>query len=429
MNKITIKNYILKITRVLMMGVILNVLMFAKTLEVHAKEPVIVVIDPGHGGENLGAEYEEYTEKDMTMIVAKAMKEELEKYDDVIVYLTHESADDDMTLEERALFAKEKNADFLFCLHFNMSVNHNLFGAEVWVSAFREYYAKGYAYSEILMEQLIDLGLYSRGIKTKLNDSGDNYYGILRHCTNEGIPAALIEHCHLDQVNDKPFYNQSDEQLKQFGRMDADAAARYFRLTSSELGKDYSNYQIPDIAIPQNPVKPDKTEPDISELELIEINEETGEITLKLYAEDYDSYILYYNYSLNGGNTYSDLERFEKDSRHITFTIKVPWDTELELRANVYNGFDVWTESNVIEIPAIPAPVSEEVLPQPAVQEEYEEIILEDVSDQAGEQQEASAGDSFSIWLAVVISLMILCFLILLSRLVLWSKSTRQVKE
>ena len=35
--------------------------------------PCIVVIDPGHGGENLGAEYDGYTEKDMTMVVARAM--------------------------------------------------------------------------------------------------------------------------------------------------------------------------------------------------------------------------------------------------------------------------------------------------------------------------------------------------------------------
>ena len=42
-------------------------------------EQVVVVIDPGHGGENLGGEYEDYTEKEMTMVVANAMKEELEK--------------------------------------------------------------------------------------------------------------------------------------------------------------------------------------------------------------------------------------------------------------------------------------------------------------------------------------------------------------
>ena len=30
----------------------------------------VIVIDPGHGGENLGAQVDGYTEKEMTMIVA-----------------------------------------------------------------------------------------------------------------------------------------------------------------------------------------------------------------------------------------------------------------------------------------------------------------------------------------------------------------------
>ena len=49
-------------------------------IQVYADQPIVIVIDPGHGGENLGAEYDGYTEKDMTLIVAKAMKKELEKY-------------------------------------------------------------------------------------------------------------------------------------------------------------------------------------------------------------------------------------------------------------------------------------------------------------------------------------------------------------
>ena len=72
----------------------------------------VIVIDPGHGGENLGAQVDGYTEKEMTMIVAKAMKEELETYDNVVVYLTRES-DQELSLEERAQFAKDRNADFL----------------------------------------------------------------------------------------------------------------------------------------------------------------------------------------------------------------------------------------------------------------------------------------------------------------------------
>ena len=40
-----------------------------------AQEPIVIVIDPGHGGENRGGEYEQYVEKEMNPIVAGAMKE------------------------------------------------------------------------------------------------------------------------------------------------------------------------------------------------------------------------------------------------------------------------------------------------------------------------------------------------------------------
>lgn len=39
-----------------------------------------------------------------------------------------------------------------------------------------------------------------------------------------------------------------------------------------------------------------------------------------------------------------------------TFTIEVPYDREIDLRVNVYNGFDLWTESNIISLEAIPDP-------------------------------------------------------------------------
>ena len=80
------------------------------TLRVKAADPrpVIIVIDPGHGGDNLGAEWNNVIEKDMTLFVAKCMRYELEKYDNVEVYLTRES-DINLELNERADIAKKYN--------------------------------------------------------------------------------------------------------------------------------------------------------------------------------------------------------------------------------------------------------------------------------------------------------------------------------
>ena len=81
-----------------------------------ANKPVVIVIDPGHGGtgdRNLGAQYNGFSEKDLTLKVANAMKAELEKYDNVTVYLTR-TADGYISLEDRAAFAKSVNADFVY---------------------------------------------------------------------------------------------------------------------------------------------------------------------------------------------------------------------------------------------------------------------------------------------------------------------------
>ena len=88
-------------------------------------ERVIIVIDPGHGGDNEGTLEGPAQEKKMTMVTALAMYEELTKYDNVDVYLTH-TDDVTMSLADRAQFAADRNADFLFSIHYNASMDHDL---------------------------------------------------------------------------------------------------------------------------------------------------------------------------------------------------------------------------------------------------------------------------------------------------------------
>ena len=346
----------------------------------------VIVIDPGHGGENLGGEYGNFTEKTITPIVANAMKEQLEKYEDVTVYLTHEE-DVDMSLKERADFAKSVNADFLFCLHFNLSVHHNLFGAEVWVPSTGELYSKGYAFAEIQMKEMTDLGIYSRGIKTKLNDRGTDYYGILRECTADGVPAALIEHCHLDHAKDAFAVANGEESFKELGRRDAEAVAKYFKLHSTELGVDYSDYQVSEIPIPSQAVRPDESEPEVNEIELVSLDTELGRATVRMKAVDSDGYIQYYMYSLDGGNTYTELkewprpEVWNRSVDTIEFECELPFDRQIEIKTTAYNGFDKTTESNGIVIDAIEDPERLKL-------EEEERLRKEQEKEQLQEQQQ-----------------------------------------
>lgn len=351
----------------------ISVVLAEETEGTDDENPVRIVIDPGHGGENLGGEYEDYTEKEMTMTVATAMKEELEKYEGVIVYLTRND-DQDLTLEERCEYAESVNADFLLCLHFNLSEYHTLFGAECWVSAFGENYSRGYEFASIEMDMLQDLGLYSRGIKTRLNSRGTDYYGIIRHAAERNIPCVLIEHCHLDQDNDKPFYDH-DRKLKEFGRLDATAAAKYFHLKSEELGVDYSSYQNITVDVPSDVVEPDRTEPDICRIEVMDQNPANGEVTIQVTAADYDSGMLYYTFSSNNGESFSELQKWpDKSSDTFNFTIYIPPHVIPHIVVNAYNGYDLYTTSNIISLPAMDYKTAEEIAAELASEKVVESV-------------------------------------------------------
>ncbi len=375
----------------------------AVTANAQEERPVRVVIDPGHGGENLGAQYEDYTEKEMTMIVAQAMKEELEQYQGIEVYLTREG-DAELSLKERAEYAAQMDTDFLFCLHFNMSEHHTLFGAECWVSAFGENYSKGYSFASAEMELLTEKGLYSRGIKTRLNDKGTDYYGIIRQAVELDVPCVLIEHCHLDQANDQPYYDHG-EKLREFGRLDATAVAQYFGLYSETLQKDFRTYQRVEVAVPENVMRPDETEPEECAIELVEQDAESGDVTIRVTASDAESGMLYYNYSYDGGQHYSELIRWpDRTADSFTVTIEIPLGTAPVLSVNAYNGYDLYTTSNELSLPAV-EPEEPEADPQEKIQ--IQELPAEE-AEPAGEKSAEEARSGAEIGIIPVVCLILL---------------------
>lgn len=415
-------NYLYK----LILGLLLVLSVFILSKKECFAEDVVVVIDPGHGGSNLGGHTDEYIEQELTVQVARYMKERLEQYEGVTVYITHEEiGDKDLSREERADIAAEHNADFLFSLHFNMSEFHTLYGFEVWTSAFGDYYARGQEFGRILMDTYNgELGFFDRGIKTKLGKDGDDYYGIILYSQKKGIPAVIIEHCHLDESRDNYFLKETENPYKVFGYADADAVAKYFRLSSASLGLDYSNYQYDIIAAPSSPIGQDKTAPEICNIELEGIKAEEGNAVVGIEASDSDGSIQYYQYSTDGGNSYSLLfpwnddpeAKFAQNSDRITVSIPLVTGEESNLMIRVYNRYELYTDSDVLILPA-----GEEV---PALQldndsyDDYEEIIVD--TDKKGKNRRKSGEDEkqvdelllYMVGGLLVLSLLISIFLV-----------------
>ena len=338
------------------LAMFLSVAVFAGTIAfseeektAYAAKPVVVVIDPGHGGENLGTDYLPIPEKLYTMQVALYMKEELEQYKNVIVYLTH-TEDIDMDLDERAEFAKSVNADFLFSLHFNMSISHALYGSEVWVPSTGMLYSQGYsAGNEFLMQFEQVMGLFNRGIKTRIGSKGTDYYGIIRQCSLRDIPAIIVEHCHVDHINDVANI-QSQSKLKEFGVCDATAVARYFGLEKKDGGASYNEYAPLAVPVPESRVYNDTTAPLYLEAKLLDYNSTSRYATVQLDTLDNESPIQYYAFSTDNGLTWSNLQAWNKGQNTMTVTVNVGYGKKDTLLFKVMNLYDIATNSNLLKL-------------------------------------------------------------------------------
>lgn len=349
--------------------------------------PRVIVIDPGHGGSNEGLNYRGFIEKDMNLIVANAMKDTLSQYDDVEVYITNPEKKD-MSLKERAQYADSVGADVIICLHFNMSEEHQSYGSEVWIPSTGLGYAKMRSLGDIFVDQFAQKGLTVRGVKTRLNDEGLDYYGIIRESQALGVPCVLVEHAYADHDRDLSYIN-SEENLKSFGVLDAQAVAKFYGLKSTSLGTDYSGFVKNGYFAPEEAVGSDKTEPMDAVLiwEGIE-----GEYTIEdsqqfiIGANEEESSLVYYDYSIDGGQTWSELLPFERRMTQMEIVIPgiVPGS---EVFARIYNGHNLYAETNTIKF----TPFSEEELREVASHNENSEITGEMLgrTEQAGEKKES----------------------------------------
>ncbi len=315
------------------------------------KDEYVIVIDPGHGGENVGTiSNPSFEEKEITMKTALALVEELSKYDGVKVYLTHED-DVDLSLKERAVFAQKKDADFLFSIHYNASEYHTMFGTEVWIPLEAPFHAPAYQFAYLQQLEMQELGLFSRGIKTRMNDKGTDYYGIIRESVARDIPAVIIEHCYVDEARDIA-YVDSDEDFAEFGRRDAIAIAKFLGLEPYEEITELTRLGMNDTV---SHTYEDKSSPESIQIAVDKADYENCLLTITVHATEGDTPIMYYDYSIDGGKTYSKLYPWpgcdmllNQYDDYFALTFDIPEQTQPEIILRAYNKFDLYTQSNVL---------------------------------------------------------------------------------
>ena len=98
------------------------------------ENPPLVVIDPGHGGRDPGAAspYDEAREKDITLALARAIRDDLARSGRVRVALTRDG-DDYLGLEERYGIARRLEADLFVSIHADAApLNDQAHGATIY---------------------------------------------------------------------------------------------------------------------------------------------------------------------------------------------------------------------------------------------------------------------------------------------------------
>lgn len=101
-------------------------------LQAAAPKKFTVVIDAGHGGRDPGAMGQIAQEKNINLGVALKLGQKIAaNFKDVNVFYTRKT-DVFLTLQERANFVNQNNADLFICIHTNAAENRDVCGAETF---------------------------------------------------------------------------------------------------------------------------------------------------------------------------------------------------------------------------------------------------------------------------------------------------------
>lgn len=167
-----------------------------------------VFIGVGHGGKDPGA-LKYIKEADANLQMALGLKAELERHG-VKVGVSRLKDEDDPLIEE----IREANS---FAPDVAVECHNNAGGGD----GFEVYHqTNGYATKSIKLAQCIEArvvasGQKSRGVKTRLNGSGTDYFG---WCRQVKAPAVLCEGFFIDNATDSRDYNTAAKQ-QAFGRV------------------------------------------------------------------------------------------------------------------------------------------------------------------------------------------------------------------
>lgn len=150
-----------------------------------------VFIGVGHGGIDCGAIANGFKEKDLNLAIATSCRDELLRHG-VSVVLSRSKDEADPLTEE----IKECNA---FNPDYAIDIHNNAGGGD-GVEIYHHYGGgKGKTLAQNILNEIVAIGQNSRGLKTKKNSLGKDYFGFIRSTV---CPAAIVECAFIDNKKD-----------------------------------------------------------------------------------------------------------------------------------------------------------------------------------------------------------------------------------
>ena len=209
------------------------------------EENLVIVLDPGHDSGHAGTRGNGVFEEVATLKIAQYCREELEQYAGVTVYLTREGAScpfpetvgvdggNVLDIKKRVNWAKSMGADVFVSIHLNSWDTSTVHGAEVY---YPSQSTEGKSLAQKIQNELVNLGLYNRGIKT--NDA----YAVISSSEEAGFPGLIVEHAFVSNSSDATNYLKTEDGLKKLGIADATGIATYYGLEIGELPEHYEGW-------------------------------------------------------------------------------------------------------------------------------------------------------------------------------------------
>lgn len=164
-----------------------------------------VFLGVGHGGKDPGAVANGFEEDDLNLSIALACRDELERHGVTVLMSRTKDENDDVSEEIRECNAFDP--DYALDIHNNAGGGD---GAEVLYSIVG---GKGKELAQSVLDEIVAIGQNSRGIKTRENLSGFDYFGFIRQTE---APAIIVECAFVDNKTDIAIIDTPIEQ-KQMG--------------------------------------------------------------------------------------------------------------------------------------------------------------------------------------------------------------------